>query len=356
MKDNATIKQNFNRVDLSPFVNANSTSKTYLSFFIALIPQLILLFTTKSFNNIIIIITAIFACNAADFFNYIEKKNFSFSIISNTLNGLLIGFFIPANYPILSVFFITFFVMLTVKYCFGSTNVSWINPVVICVIICWFIGQVNFPDFLITKDMFLQKNPSMILIQDGVFPIYSFDEGITTFLNDSIFSLFGISLPQGYISLLWDTQSSIPAFRFNFLTLCSSIVLISLELIHSKISFSFLLSFSILVKFCTPLFTGGIPMEGDIILAIFSSGIIFIAFFMLQYFGTTPLSNKGKIIYGLLAGLIAFIFNGCGTSPIGACITVLFMNIISPIIQYIENKNKRNRIEILMRNEDVRNS
>ena len=73
MKDNTTIKQNFNRVDLSPFVNANSTSKTYLSFFIALIPQLILLFTTKSFNNIIIIITAIFACNAADFFNYIEK-------------------------------------------------------------------------------------------------------------------------------------------------------------------------------------------------------------------------------------------------------------------------------------------
>ena len=59
MKDNTTIKQNFNRVDLSPFVNANSTSKTYLSFFIALIPQLILLFTTKSFNNIIIIINRI---------------------------------------------------------------------------------------------------------------------------------------------------------------------------------------------------------------------------------------------------------------------------------------------------------
>lgn len=354
MTENKLSKQYYNRVDLSPFVNLNSTFKTYLSFLIAILPQVFMLIITKSYNNLMIIVTAVLACNLSDIMNYIEKKHVSFSIISNTLNGILIGFFIPAGYSLSSVFFITLIVMVTIKYCFDNNNVSWVNPVVICVIICWFIGQINFPDFIITKDMLELKNPSMLLIQDGVFPVYSFDESITSFFNESIFSFFGVSLPQGYVSMLWDTQSVIPAFRFNLLTLCSSIVLISMNLIFAKISFSFLLCYGLFVKFFMPFITGGIPFQGDIILSTLSSGTLFLAFFMLQYFGTTPLSTKGKIFYGIIAAIVAFIFSGCGTSSIGSCITVLFMNLISPIIQYVENSKYKNKLEILMRTEDAR--
>ena len=68
----------------------------------------------------------------------------------------------------------------------------------------------------------------------------------------------------------------------------------------------------------SPVFSGGVPMQGDMILALLTSGTLFAAFFLMQWFGTIPMTRRGKIIYGFAGGIIAFIFSGCGTSPIGS--------------------------------------
>lgn len=343
----------YKKVRLSPFINVNSTFKNYLYIFLAIFPQIVMLFLTKSINNLLIIFTAIIACLLSEIIFFIKRKHISFSIMSSILIGTLIGFFLPAGYPIISVFFITFIAMGIIKYSFGDMNVSWINPVVIVVVVCWFIGQFAFSDFLLTKDILATKNPSLSFIQDGTFVIYNFDESLTSYLNDNIFGLFGISVPQGYVSLFWDSQSTIPAFRFSFLTLVVSIILISLDIISLDIPFFFLTTYLLLVKCLSPIFSGGIPLQGDMILALLSSGTLFCAFFILQYFGTTPLSKVGKVLYGIFAGIIAFIFSGPGTSPIGSIVTVLFVNIISPAIQYFENKNNRLKLINLMRKENA---
>ena len=59
--------------------------------------------------------------------------------------------------------------------------------------------------------------------------------------------------------------------------------------------------------------------------------------FVLQWHGTLPLTLWGKIVYGVMAGILAFFYLGFGTSSIGYVFTILIMNFISPIIQYIEN-------------------
>lgn len=353
MKNDFPNNKAYKTVNLSPFINKNSTFGTYLAIFLAIVPHIVMLFWTKSYSNLIIIATCIFSCLCSELFNYINKKHVKLSLLMSILKGTLIGFFLPAGYPLVSAFFITLFTMIFVKYAFGDLIVSWVNPIVITVAICWFIGQVNFPSFLVTKDFLTSKNPSLLLIQQGVFPVYPFDEQFTASLNDSTFSLFGVSIPQGYVSMFWDTQSIIPAFRFNFWTLVSSIVLISFDVLTFEIPFFFLLSYSLFVKFVSPVFSGGIPMQGDVILALLSSGTLFCAFFLLQWFGTTPMTKQGKIIYGIFGGLIAFVFSGCGTSPIGSVITILFLNITSPIIQYFENRIKRNKLLNVLRKENV---
>lgn len=352
--NNNMLKNNaYKTVNLSPFINTNSTFGTYLAIFLAIVPQVIMLFWTKSYSNLIVIATCVFACLCSEIFNYINKKHIKLSILMSILKGTLIGFFLPAGYPLVSAFFITFFTMIFVKYAFGDLIVSWVNPIVITVAICWFIGQVNFPAFLVTKDFLTAKNPSLLLIQDEIFPVYPFDEHITAMMNDTTFSLFGVSIPQGYVSMFWDTKSVIPAFRFNFWTLVASIVLISFDVLTFEIPFSFLVSYSVLVKFLSPVFTGGFPMQGDVILAVLSSGTLFGAFFLLQWFGTTPMTKIGKIVYGIFGGIIAFVFSGCGTSPIGSIITILFLNITSPIIQFFETRIKRNKLLNTLRNENV---
>jgi len=67
--------------------------------------------------------------------------------------------------------------------------------------------------------------------------------------------------------------------------------------------------------------------------------------FVLQYFGTTPITIWGKILYGILAGIIGFLIMGFGTSSSGYIFTVLIMNIISPVIQVFESRQTKNKIE-----------
>ena len=61
------------------------------------------------------------------------------------------------------------------------------------------------------------------------------------------------------------------------------------------------------------------------------------AFLLLQWPGTTPLTIVGKVIYGVLAGVFAFLIMGAGTSPIGAMFVILLSNLISPLIQLLED-------------------
>lgn len=346
-------KQHYKKVSLSPFTNKSSTFSTYLMILLALIPQVIMLFVTKSFSNLIIVGTCILACFLSEIVSIVEKKHVNLSILTAFVHGILIGFFLPAGYPPVSIFFITFFTMVLLKYAFNDSYVVWLNPVIAAVVCCWFIGQFNFPGFQVTKDYLSAKNPSLLLIQEGIFPTFKFDEAVTTFLNDSTFSIFGVSIPQGYVSLLWDSGSVIPAFRFNFLTILASIFLLVTDIFSMEVPAVFLVTYTLLVKFAGPVFTGGIPMQGDMILALLSSGTLFSVFFCLQWFGTTPLSIKGKLFYGFIGGIIAFIFSGCGTSPIGSAVTILFLNILSPVIQYFENKSNRAKISNYLRKENA---
>lgn len=346
-------KNHYKKVSLSPFTNKSSTFSTYLMILIALIPQVIMLGVTKSFSNLIIIGTCIIACLVSETASFVSKKHVNLSILTSVLHGTLIGFFLPAGYPPVSIFFITLFTMLLMKYAFNDSYVTWLNPVIVTVICCWFIGQINFPEFLVTRDFISSKNPSLVLIQEGIFPTFKFDEAVTTFLNDSAFSIFGVSIPQGYVSLLWDSGSVIPAFRFNFLSILASIFLFVMDIFSFEIPGIYLVVYTLLVKFASPLFTGAIPMQGDMILALLSSGTLFTAFFCIQWFGTTPLSYKGKLVYGFIGGVVAFIFCGCGTSPIGSIATVLLLNIISPIVQFFENRNNRSRISNTLRKENA---
>ena len=196
------------------------------------------------------------------------------------------------------------------------------------------------------------RNPSQTLIENGTIVQYAFDTEITDALNGSIFRLFKVSIPNGYVSLFWDNQSIIPAFRFNFITLVSSVILFAGNLIKCVIPGFFLVVYLALVRFVSPVICNGVAFQGDILLALLTGGTIFFAVFVLSWYGTIPISTTGKIIYGILSGVTAFFIAGPGTSPCGLIFTVLISNIFSIVIQQWENR--RNRIFLKKKLENFR--
>lgn len=336
-----------------PFIsNKKTMSYTGLFILLSLLPQLCMLFFTKSYSSLTIIAVTVLASLISEIMSFIQKKEIKNTIVTSVLQGLFIGFFIPSTFPVVSVFFITLAILIAIKYCAGNFANSWINPVVATVITAWFVGSIFFPSYQINQEQLLSKNPSLFLFDNGIVPFTSFDSLLTLRLNESAFSFFGISVPNGYVSLFWDTQSIIPAFRFNFLTIITSIILISSYTTEGFISFIYIAMYSVLVRFISPFFTGGIPFQGDVLLALLSSGTLFAAFFIIPWYGTSPCTVLGKIIYGVIGGFSAFLFAGCGTSPIGIVASVLIMNLCSPMIQLLEKRTIESKLKDLLRKEN----
>lgn len=344
------------RVLIRPFIYVTDSVAMEATKMIALLMvQVLLLIISRSYHSLLIILSTVLAAISADFLSkkfFENKLNDDYSLIINILQGMITGLMIPATYSPVTVFFVTLCVMFVVKHFFGGFSYAWVNPAVFSVVVLWIIGARLFPTYEINADILSLRNPSQFLIENGTFFQYDFDSEITDILNSNIFSLFKVSIPNGYVSLFWDNHSLIPAFRFNFVTLLSSLFIFGNCMVKGVIPAIFLSVYLILIRFFSPFFCNGLLFQGDILLSLLTGGTLFFAVFVLGWYGTIPVSLNGKIIYGLCAAVNAFFIAGPGTSPCGMVFTVLLTNIESIIIQQWENR--RDRILIRKRLEAFR--
>ena len=310
--------------------------------------QVLMLAATKSYGALIVIASSIAGFFTADLLYAKRIARCRLSPLSDIVQGIVAGMLLPSTFSPVAVFCIALSTVLLLKYLSGSFAADWANSAVLIAAVAWIVGMSSFPESDLTRDILQIKNPSFVLIQNGVFPITGIDRAITETLNNTVFGFANISIPDGYISLLWDTHSVIPAFRFNALTLVSSIVLFAWGMQGLLVPSCFVIVYALLVRFAGSAIAGGIAGQGDMILALCTGGTLFYTVFVIQQYGTVPLSKYGKILYGTLAGIFAFLIAGCGTSPAGMIFTLLCANIVSPLIQAFEDRRDASRIRAVL--------
>lgn len=313
-----------------------------------LLIQFSLLMITKSYSAVGVILSSVAGALCAYALNYINRKAQLFTLVPLISQGIFIGMLLPQTFPPLVVFFLSFLVLVIEKIIFDNKSHSWVNIICVTVILASFIGSTFFPGFQVTREILSVKNPSVLLIKTGAFPVYDFDATLCNILNSTILYWFKVTLPEGVLSLLWDSQSVIPAFRFTFLTLISSVFLFADNGYSMMIPTIFVVVFGMLVRFLLPVMVNGPLAQGDLILAFCTSGTIFFAVFILQQYGTCPVTKAGKVIYGIASGIIAFFIMGCGTSSIGMCYTVLICNVMNLLIRVIEEKQDELKVNRLI--------
>ncbi|MGP1458114.1 MAG: RnfABCDGE type electron transport complex subunit D [Treponema sp.] len=298
--------------------------------------QIALLFMSKSFSALTVIASAASASFAADivvsrFFRRRDEEHFT--SLASLVQGIIIGMLLPETYPPLSAFTASLASMFVVKYFFGGFSYAWVNPAAFTAVMLWFTGARLFPELIVTRELLASKNPSELLLSAGVFPIHSFDSALTAFFNNALFAPFKVSVPEGYVSLFWDNGSAIPAFRFNFALLVSSAVIYGRDAVKAVIPAFFLLTYLLLVRAASPFFYKGIPLQGDMLLALLTGGTLFTSVFVLGWYGTIPCSIGGRILYGVFGGLAAFFIAGAGSSSSGMIFAVVLTNIFSVFVQ-----------------------
>ncbi len=71
---------------------------------------------------------------------------------------------------------------------------------------------------------------------------------------------------------------------------------------------------------------------GDALFFVLSGGLVLGALFMATDYVTSPLSNKGKIIFGISLGALTFVIRKFSGYPEGASYAILIMNAFVPVI------------------------
>lgn len=324
-----------------------SVSAVSIRMLVMLSIQLLLLIATNSYSALVVIIASTLGAVLANLFNFVYKKVKAFTMIPILIQGIVIGMLLPQTFPPVVACFISFMVLFIEHLIFSGNSQSWVNGVCVAVIVAWFVGSTYFPALLVNQDIVTLKNPVSYLSKNGLLPVYDFDSSICQVLNSTVLYWFKVTLPEGIISFLWDSQSAIPAFRFTFITIISSVFLFADNGFSPIIPSILLFVFGILIRFLLPVINNAPMFQGDLILAFCNSGVIFCAVFIIQWFGTNPITISGKIIYGIITGIIAFLVMGYGTSSIGMCYTVLICNVINLLIRFVEDYQNEKKVNAL---------
>lgn len=253
------------------------------------------------------ILTAVAAALATEaLIQVLAKRKVTLSDGSAFLTGLLLAYNLPPRVPFWIPVIGSFFAIAIAKQGFGGLGRNIFNPA---------LAGRAFLLFLWPRYMAVFSAP---LNYDGVTqatPLAVLKTG-RALENTSYWDLF-LGLRPGCIG-----------------EVCIAALLLGAAflLIKGYISWHIPLSYIATVGTLTFIFAGRNFFNGDWLLHILSGGLILGAFFMATDYVTSPLTGKGKIIFGVCCGLLTAAFRLWGRYAEGVSYAILIMNAATPLI------------------------
>lgn len=224
------------------------------------------------------------------------------------VTGLLFPLTLPPSTPLWMVALGISFGVVIGKEVFGGTGMNVVNPALAGRAFLFFA----YPAYM-TGNIWVSSRPISFAASCEMDAVAS-----ATPLSGSTFHSFEnifYGVIPGSIG-----ETCVPAILFG------AVFLLILKVASWRIMFSCLLGF-VLATF----FAGE-----EILLQLASGGFLFGAVFMATDPVSGPITKSGKLIYGVLIGLLAVAIRlGNPAYPEGMMLAILFMNFISPLIDYI---------------------
>ncbi len=263
---------------------------------------------------LVCIVTALFTESVI-----LRIRNKPISIVydgSAVLTGLLLAFNLPAGIPWWIAMIGTIVAIAIAKQAFGGLGYNIFNPALVgraFLLSAWPVEMTTWRIHGITG-----ATPLGILKEHGS------AEVLTHFAGKS----------SMYAHLFWGDVGGCIGETSAFLLLIGAVFLIYKKIITWHIPISFIGSLFVFGW----LFTGQGGF-GDPLFYILSGGVFLGAFYMATDMVTTPLTGRGKIVFGLGCGLFTFLIRKFGAYPEGVSYSILLMNITTPIIdRYITGR------------------
>jgi electron transport complex protein RnfD len=259
---------------------------------------------------LLILLISVASCVLFEYlFCLVTKKKNTTGDLSAVLTGLLLGMNLSSQVPFFIPVLGAFIAIVIVKMLFGGLGQNFANPAITARIVL----TVSFG-----AQMTIWAKP------------------VNSFLSfDAVTAPTPLAAP-----LLISNGSAILPFTFSDMLLgntggcigetCALALIIPGMLLWLKPVKPYIpLTFIGTVFLLTLIYTGNLPQTVYYTLA---GGLMLGAFFMATDYTTSPLTTKGKIIFGIGCGIITFVIRFFTNFPEGVSFSILLMNLLCPLI------------------------
>ena len=279
----------------------DTSSRIMLYVLIALMPATIFGVINFGIRALLLILVCVAVCVASEWIyeKLIHKKS-TINDFSAAVTGLVLALNLPLTLPIWQAVLGSVFAIVIVKMLFGGLGQNFMNPALgaRCFLLVSFAGTMTS----YTYDGVTGATP-LALMRNG--------EAVDTM------KMF-LGTTAGTIG-----ETSVVAI------LIGAIILIMLGVIDLRIPASYIITFAIFI-----LLFGGHGFDGNYLTAqLCGGGLMLGAFFMATDYVTSPITPMGKIVFGILLGILTGLFRVFGANAEGVSFAIILGNLLVPIIE-----------------------
>lgn len=223
--------------------------------------------------------------------------------LSAVLTGLLLALNLPPEVPFWLPVLGSFFAIIVVKQLFGGLGQNFMNPA---------LGA-------------------------RCFLLISFTGRMTTFTYDAVTTATPLAnLKAGesvdVVSMFLGTTAGTIGETSALALIIGGVVLLVRRIINYRIPVFYIGSFAVFIMVYS--LASGRGFDISFLMAhLFGGGLMLGAFFMATDYVTSPITPNGKIIFGVLLGLLTFLFRIFGGSAEGVSYAIIIGNLLVPLIE-----------------------
>lgn len=293
-------------VEPSPHIRSRwTTQKVMMNVIFALCPAL--LAATIIFGLRALVLTVI-CCTCCVVFEWlfcvVTKRSSTISDLSAIVTGMLLAFNLPVDLPVYMAVIGCFVAIVIVKCLFGGIGQNFANPAITGRIVL----MLSFTGSMTKWTAPLTWAGDAVDAVTSATPLAASAEELPT-LMEMFLGIRGGCLGETCVLAL----------------LVGGVYLMAMKLVRPVTPLAFIGTVAVL----TFAYSGDAEFT---LYQLMSGGLVLGALFMATDYSTTPLTTKGKLIFGIGCGLITFAIRMFGDLPEGVSYSILVMNCLTPLI------------------------
>ena len=313
MNNQSTSK--FLTMTASPHIKSPIKTKNIMfDVILALMPALFWAIYVFGLRSLTITTISVVSCVIFEYlYRLLLKKANTVSDLSAVVTGILLAFSLPVSIPLWMPVVGAFFAIIIVKQLYGGIGKNVVNPALAARVFLF----IAYPGELVSFTLPFKHLPALKINVEVTEQIVAGATPLAVLKNGAVPNDTSLSCLIGSISGCFGEVSAT-------LLILGGIYLIFKKVISWHIPATFLATVAII----SLLFPAGDISGIDFLqYQLFSGGLIQGAVFMATDYVTSPVTKKGRIIYGIGCGLITVFIRYFGGYPEGVSFAILIMNL-----------------------------